>query len=400
MGATLHFIEPIDILFLRGNKLFGDPGSFGESQVPPWPSVAAGALRSALVVHRGYDPLRFARGGVDDPELGTPARPGLFTVTRFQIARRYADGTVEPLYRMPADVSITRSETRRGDEKGNLEIRRLGPHALPMGVQASAATALLAVLPESRRGKPYAGYWLSGGGWSAYLEGRRIDPEKHLIASEALWSLDSRIGVALDPDRRRAADGALFTSEGVVFLKRETSREAGTNDTRRGYDAGFLVEVSGATLPDTAMLRFGGDGRAATATRVEMCLPEVDYEEVAMAGRCRLILTAPGLFEGGWKPTGVTGSGSDLRFGLRGVRARLVCAAVPRAEVVSGFDVAEERPKAAQRAAPPGSVYWLDDLDATADALRKLAGCGLWSEPAENGVRRAEGFNRIAFGMY
>ena len=31
MTTTVHhrFIEPLDVLFLRGNKLFGDPGSFG-----------------------------------------------------------------------------------------------------------------------------------------------------------------------------------------------------------------------------------------------------------------------------------------------------------------------------------------------------------------------------------
>jgi CRISPR-associated protein Cmr3 len=49
------FIEPLDVLFLRGNKLFGDPGSFGESLVPPWPSVAAGAIRSALLAHKRVD---------------------------------------------------------------------------------------------------------------------------------------------------------------------------------------------------------------------------------------------------------------------------------------------------------------------------------------------------------
>ena len=32
-----RFIEPLDVLFLRGNQLFGDPGSYGECLVPPWP---------------------------------------------------------------------------------------------------------------------------------------------------------------------------------------------------------------------------------------------------------------------------------------------------------------------------------------------------------------------------
>ncbi len=37
MSTQTTFIEPLDVLFLRGNKLFGDPGSHGESLIPPWP---------------------------------------------------------------------------------------------------------------------------------------------------------------------------------------------------------------------------------------------------------------------------------------------------------------------------------------------------------------------------
>ena len=36
------FLEPHDVLYLRGNKLFGDAGAHGEALMPPWPSMAAG----------------------------------------------------------------------------------------------------------------------------------------------------------------------------------------------------------------------------------------------------------------------------------------------------------------------------------------------------------------------
>lgn len=39
---TTVLIEPLDVLILRGNKLFADAGSHGEALMPPWPSVAAG----------------------------------------------------------------------------------------------------------------------------------------------------------------------------------------------------------------------------------------------------------------------------------------------------------------------------------------------------------------------
>ena len=400
MEITHLFIDPIDTLFLRGNKLFGDPGSFGDALVPPWPSVAAGALRSALLAQHGYDPARFARGEItDDPVLGTPARPGSFLIARFQMARRGPDGAVEPLYALPADLSVTqhRAEGDGGDD--DCEVRRIKPHAPPKGIQASAATRSLAVLPERWRGKPLSGRWLTKEGWQQYLKGDKID-RRQLEPSNALWRLDTRIGIALDPLKRRASDGALFTSQGVVFRKREHDRNGGASEAESGWNVGFLAGVSGATLPGTLMLRFGGDGRAAVATRVDASVAECDYAEIAKVRRCRLILTTPGLFEGGWRPTGVTGDGRDLRFDLPGVRARIVCAAVPRAEVISGFDLAKRRPKPAQRVAPAGSVYWLDELDATVDALRNLAARGLWSDPVENVSRRAEGFNRITFATY
>ena len=395
MEITHVFIDPIDALFLRGNKLFGDPGSFGDALLPPWPSVAAGALRSALLAHREHNPLRFACGEIeDDTELGTPERPGSFRITQFQMARRGPDGTVEPLYGLPADLSVTRCAGGRDEDR---EVRRVRPHGPPKGIQASAATQSLAVLAEPRRGKPLTGHWLTPKGWRRYLDDGKVE-QGHLVPSSELWQLDTRVGIALDPRKRRASDGALFTSQGIVFRKPEHRR---ASEATLGWNVGFLAGVLGATLPDDPlMLRFGGDGRAAVAKRADLCAPEVNYDGIAAAGCCRLVLTTPGLFEGGWRPTGVTGDGCDLRFELHGVRARLVCAAVPRFEVISGFNLAKRGPKPAQRVAPVGSVYWLDKLDATSDTLRNLAARGLWSDPVENARRRAEGFNRIAFGAY
>ena len=83
-----------------------------------------------------------------------------------------------------------------------------------------------------------------------------------------------------------------------------------------------------------------------------------------------------------------------------GIRGRLVCAAVPRAEVISGWDLARWQPKPAQRAAPAGSVYWLEELEATPVQLGKLADHGLWPESGYASQRRAEGFNRFVFATY
>ena len=110
------FIEPLDVLVLRGNKLFGDPGSYGESLVPPWPSVAAGAIRSAILARDG-DPFAFAKEQWKHPTLGTPSEPGPFTITAFHLARRQGD-RVEPLFqlaRRSCDRARRRCESRFAD---------------------------------------------------------------------------------------------------------------------------------------------------------------------------------------------------------------------------------------------------------------------------------------------
>lgn len=382
-GVEYRFLEPLDVLFLRGNKLFGDPGSFGESLVPPWPSAAAGALRSRMLADDGVDFAAFAAGQVEHPALGTPAQPGAFTVAAFHLARRDADGRVEALIAPPADLVITE------DDKEKPGVRALTPTAPAAGLLSSALFSHLPVLAEEVRRKPASGYWLTETGWRNYLAGE-TPGAADLVKSRELWAIDARVGVGLDASTRRAADGRLFSVEAVAMKKRE-------HDPRQGFDVGFLCGVRGAVPPVSGTIRLGGDGRAAAIHPAAFDPPKVDYDAIVRARRCRLVLTAPGIFPGGWKLPGTNAEGS---FQVGEVRGRVICAAVPRAEVVSGWDLALWQPKSARRAAPTGSVYWLEELEATAEQLRKLVEAGLWSDSWDDPQRRAEGFNNAALAAW
>lgn len=383
-AATPHhtehrFIEPLDVLFLRGNKLFGDPGSHGESLVPPWPSAAAGALRSHLLAQDGTDLAAFAKGHITHPSLGTPAVPGPFALTAFTLARQLTDGTLQTLHALPADLVVT---DKNGDTKHIQSLRPQTPHT---GLLSSSGFAQMPVLAETERRKAASGLWLSLSGWQRYLNGQLPRADQDLIKTSELWAIDARVGIGLNADTRSADDGKLFTTQAVAFKPR----------------VGFVASVRGATLPTQGSLRLGGDGRAASSQSVDHQAPQADLHAIAALGRCRVVLTTPGLFAQGWLPNGFQLEADGHHWlTLHGVRARLVCATVPRSETISGWDLATWQPKAALRSAPSGSVYWLDQLQATPEALGKLADSGFWSDACEDTHRRAEGFNRLAFAAY
>lgn len=380
-----RFIEPLDVLILRGNKLFGDPGSYGEALIPPWPSVAAGAIRSRMLADDNIDMQAFARGQISHATLGTPAELGSFALAGFHLARRMADGRHELLIAPPADLSIVE------DEHGTATARLSRPTRLAGGLNSASPLPLHPVLAETTRAKPASGYWLTQAGFEAYLNGK-LPTAGQLVKSSALWRIDERVGVGLSVEQRRADDGKLFSLQAIAFKP----------------GVGFLASITGAEPPKSGLLRLGGDGRGAAIHAIEHRPPAADYIALSQARSCRLLLTTPGLFRQGWLPNGAQPENrredGAIRFQLRGVSGWIVAAAVPRAEVISGWDLAARdgkgQPKPAQRVAPTGSVYWLDDLEATPDALEKLASQGLWSDNCEDAARRAEGFNRFTFAVY
>lgn len=374
-----RFIRPLDVLYLRGNALFGGPGDHGEALMPPWPSLAAGALRARMLVDAGVTsfgprggPYHKPNGAIGEA-LGTPDQPGSFRLRRFTLARRSGEaGALEPLLPLPADLSV----------KAQGAADYLRPTAIDAAsVACSYPLPRLLVLRQDEATKPLTGRWLTLAGWQRYLAGQPV-PQDALIDSSELWKPDARLGIALDRTTRTAAEGQIYTVDAVAMAD----------------GAGFLVAVDGADglVPKDGLVRFGGDGRGAA---ISVCPPihcEPPWDEIKRDARFRLILASPGVFQGGWRPDGV-GDDGVLRIGA--MTARLVTAAVPRAQVVSGWDIAKWAPKPAERVAPTGAVYWFEQLDGGDDGLRQLAEEGFWAAqpPADAyaAQRQAEGFNRV-----
>lgn len=339
---TTLFLEPLDVLYLRGNQHFGAAGAHGEALMPPWPSLAAGAIRSRLM----------AEGETVDTLAD-------FRLTYFGLGRQTADDRIEALLPLPADVMVTNEALD--------DARYASPAALPAGVATSHALPQLPVFCQDKPVKPSGGLWLNAAGIAVWLSGAPI-VSSHLLRASQLWQLDARLGIALDSQKRSAADGKIYTTETVALKE----------------GVGFVASYEGApVLPENSLVRLGGDGRGAVVRTSTFEFPQPDWERIVQECRFRLLLTTPGLFANGWKPNDIP--------------ATLVAASVNRADTVSGWDLLTNKPKTAQRIAPAGSVYWFEDFTGDIATLKALMQHGL---PPIDPARHAEGFGKLAVAAW
>lgn len=374
MSMTYRFVNAVDTVSIRGNKLFGDAGSHGESNFPPKPSVLSGAFRSVLWVSNGHDA---------DAIQQSP-----FSITGVFPARQDQHGKVELFLPLPADLLVT-DKDEKNKEAGKV-VRKLEPQEVDKAIQHSQVSQLpmMPILRQGKPAKPENGWLLNQSGMDAYLRGEKLN--ETLITKQAeLWSKESRIGIGLNRDSRTADDGKLFTVEHTVPQQSEN----------HGITAGLVVGIANSEdLPASGFIRLGGDGRAA-----EFSLTGApDIQRAPKTGKFKLVLLTPGLFSNGWLPDGIVEENGAYWLKLDGFKARLACAAVSRAEVVSGWDLVKWFPKDAERIAPSGSVYWFDQAEGDFAALDKLVTQGLWAETLDNepNSRRAEGYNRVLLAAW
>ncbi len=381
--TAYYFVRPTDSLFARSNLAFGDAGEHGVGVMLPPPSLFAGAFRSAILGRNANALGSFTQRGETgsaeldqtlgtlDPTTGAIRERGTFQVTFLSLAGR--KDKVEAVLPPPVDLILF--------ESGFVTLIPTASDAL---VRDGRALPMTAVMRAAKQEKPQRGFYLRQSGWVKYLAGSALNEKVDAIKATRLHTRDHRLGIGLNADTRTAESSLIYTTEGYAFSPKDSPFD----------ETGFLVGIEGADnlLRESGFLRLGGDGRGAQYRRVQFQTPGPPLETIRQTGRLRLILTTPGLFRDGWLPAGVAREADGYRLHGDGFTARLACAAVPRREVISGWDLFQWKPKNAQRVAPAGSVYWFDDFQGDVNKLAEWVNGGLWVDNADS-QRKAEGFN-------
>lgn len=368
-------IDPVDVLYLRGNRLFAEAGH-AQAEFPPWPSMFSGALRSSLLMRDGAleSFLDGELGGQLGEAIGAGRRGDALDLGAMRIALVGARVRGSMCFPMPADLLVF------GD-RGTEGLARLRPKRLDaLGLRSSFALAEHPVLERDESEKAREGYWLTAAGFAKYQSGGVPDAGE-LIHQSAIMATDLRLGIALSHDTGSAADGMLYTTETAALAR----------------DAGFVIGVEGAgdLLKSRGLLRIGGDGRGASVAPLTGAIGPEPWSYLPKKSRFAMVLHTPGVFPG-WHPP--LREGKDIVVG--GLRATLVSAVVPRSVVISGWDLARSRPKPAVAAVAAGAVYFFQRQSGELGELARLRDEGLWGlfqdHPIDD-ARRAEGFNNVWF---
>ena len=353
-------LVPEDVLFFRDGK----PSSIGEdhylrSIFLPYPSTIFGMVRTRRMQEQGCDLSQVSEtwwdklpSGVRD-EVGEWGGYGSLKLHGPWLVRDTPDGEHEILLPAPLDLLVNSipKDSADGAQKVTSVLRllrvenhRRGKWSHDLGAMSPCAyKSGQWTEPDAgeKEPKPAQGWFLTMHGIESWMAGLAPSPEV-FFDGRALWSVEMRSGVGLQSERRVSQDGMLYTF-GLIRLA-------------RGVSIGF--ELSGGKLEIGHHVRLGGENRLAFLTEAASMSAQLKEPARASDGSVFSLL-APGIFDAGSTPP-----------------TRVSAAVVPDCVRVGGWDLARSGPKPLWRAAPAGSVYYIDDPQEQLSSLSKQSNEG------------------------
>ncbi|HEX3555843.1 MAG TPA: type III-B CRISPR module-associated protein Cmr3 [Thermoanaerobaculia bacterium] len=394
---SVWLIEPLDPLIARD----GRPAAVGRFTTTgfPYPSMVAGAVRTRMGSENGA----FTLEGDALKELTKKVH------VRGPLLAELSpdDGTVDQwLAPAPRDAVFL-------EEKGVIARRCLAPRPLDAG-QSLDSLVEKGLLPlgfqgDSVHGKPpkdIPSFW----SWCTFASWLSAPKDQTGVDLSSLGTkplpVETRVHLALQSGERVGIDGMLFQTSGLRFLQEGKTRLAPRRfalslQCQGATVAGRSLELHEQTAP------LGGERRLARWSPASENWPEMpgNMKETIVATRhARLILLTPAMFKNGSLP-----AWNDQDWPLGGpIKAKVRAAAVPRPEVVSGWDLAADngpdkpkgRPKPTRRLAAAGSVYFLDLEGGTVQDVERWCEDTWLACVSDDEQSRRDGFGLAVLGVW
>ncbi len=384
-----YWIDALSPLVFRSGKPFGTQADTHDI-VFPLPSVAAGVIRTLSAQQKDDD----FSGEFDVAQLKQITSNGIF------LAQQDDSGSLKLFAPKPADSLYLKDKTdnnynkTKANEKDKIRLIRLSPREMEEGCGCDLPHAdLLPVqMPadmtdDELKGKPQSGkqFWLLED-WLKWQNGDELLYEQINQNGVNLPSPDARTHVAIDRDTQTGIDGLLFQTAAYDLANQRKEHHQGWEETRLGF-----VIATPETLKDDTV-RFGGEGRLSRLEKVN--LAENTFRKPEKLGnKIKLTLLTPAIFAQGWLPAWLDKNTLEGTLPHTQTRVKLRAVAMERWLPVSGWDLAERRPKAMRKAVPAGSVYWFDiDPNKNANDVANVANQSICDDEQD----KRDGFGIVA----
>jgi CRISPR-associated protein Cmr3 len=325
------FIEPNDVWMFRDNKPFDAQQNFtARSQFPPNPQVIQGVVRT-YSYHNNHT-------------IGTSSDMGGLTVEGPFVAK-YENGKYNRYFTAPLDLLYDPAE------KFFSQMMVLPKVDFESNMPANLRPLSIHHEDESNFSLKEIDGWLSETQFMAYLKGE-LDTGTVLKAthpSEAhLYDDENRTGLQLDYTRRANKESMLYNAQ---FIRLEA-----------GFGLMVTADYKQAIFEKSGTIGIGGESRFG------------HYQQVAepaslitqTTGNLKVILLTPAYFSDGWQPQ----NGDWSPFVGAG---KLVSVALGKAQAISGWDIANNRPKPLRHFVPAGSVFYFENAEWQNNAFSESA---------------------------
>lgn len=356
MTQKLWLFEAIDTLFFRDGTPFTADEAVSrtvQSVFPPYMTTLQGAIRAALAKGQGWSPN--IRNSWPE-ELGGPLSLG-----QLELKGPYLLYENQFIYPMPAVILGAKDKNTRlvpGSEPAETD---LGEVYLPV------------VCGLDNGVKELEGHWLTSEGMDCVLRGG-IPGIESVVAPEAIWRREGRIGIERNPQTRSTVRGKFYSIAHV-----RPSKEVKLGVLVAGVPEGWDKNVP-------KHIPLGGEGRVAA---IEICepgkiLPEIP-ELPCEAGRLKftVFLITPA------KASDV--QNLIVQGPLPGLKCKSAC--VPKLKQLGGWDIKNGCPRPLAPVIPAGATWFYEVEEKHLDTVRQFHGSCV-------GTDSNFGFGQIIIGRW
>lgn len=363
-------IKPIDVLFFRDSKPFARGSEhFASSIFPPYPQTLYGALRTKVLEELGCDFDKFKNNQVEfrnknfinklnikeevlKRELGTVENLGTFKLQGPLLL--FKDDCI--YVKCPFDVKklddnnykiLTPFEWEKVSLESDFNLSNY-PHTFTDKILEDVS-----------------GYISLRDLIDFYLLNQKNNCK--IIPHNEIFVYEPRVGIALNPQTNTTEEGKLYM----------------VNYVRLKDDWSFYAKIENlSALPKEGAIRFGGASRVCyyktlendpfrfyTQENVEQKLKE----RISQTKEFKLVFLTPTIFKNGWLPNNIKFESNNNNYNYiletPKIKAKLLTACLERPKYISGWDIANKKPKPLKKLVPAGSVYYFELIGGSVDDL-------------------------------